>query len=48
MKKLQALSNRFFGRISSMNLAGILKFGLIYEPIPPQQRDQQLAQETKK
>lgn len=48
MKKVQALTNRFFGRISSMNLAGILKVGLIYEPIPPHQRDKELAKETEK
>lgn len=48
MKRVQAFCNGLFGRISSMNLAGILKVGLIYEPIPPQQRDEQLAKESEK
>lgn len=48
MKKVQALSNHFFARISSLNLSGVLKVGLIYEPVPPQVRDKQLSEEMKK
>jgi hypothetical protein len=48
MKKVQALSNHFFARISSLNLKGALKGSLIYEPIPPHMREAQAKKETAK
>ncbi|WP_400162364.1 hypothetical protein ACAF76_001930 [Brevibacillus sp. TJ4] len=48
MKKIQALSNHFFAQVSSLNLKGLLKGSVIYEPIPPQMREEQAKKESAK
>ncbi|MDT3417671.1 MULTISPECIES: hypothetical protein [Brevibacillus] len=39
MKKLVKLTCGFFASLSALNLAGILKVGVFYEPLPPEQRE---------
>lgn len=39
MKKLLVMSCGFFATLSAMNLAGILKIGILHEPTPPDLRD---------
>lgn len=39
MKKLRKLTSDFFASLSALHVAGVLKGGFLYEPIPPSQRE---------
>lgn len=39
MKKFQIFASGFFALLSTLNLAGVLKGGMLYEPIPPHLRE---------
>lgn len=40
MKKVLPAVCNFFGSLSVLNISGVLKGGLVYEPIPPQMREE--------
>lgn len=40
MKKFQIFFSGFFALLSTLNMAGILKGGALYEPIPPHLREE--------
>jgi len=40
MKKLRTLFSEFFALLSTLNTSGVLKGGVVYEPLPPHLREE--------
>ncbi|MDR7317934.1 hypothetical protein J2X83_004209 [Brevibacillus nitrificans] len=47
MKKFQVILGGFFALLSSLNLIGVLKVGVLYEPIPPHLREENVQANNK-
>jgi|HigsolmetaAR205D_1030408.scaffolds.fasta_scaffold05249_2 hypothetical protein len=47
MKKMIVWASHVFAGVSALSVVGILKGGMIYEPIPPQLREEQAQKEAK-
>ena len=47
MKKMIVLASHFFAGVSALSVVGIMKGGFVYEPIPPQLREEQAQKEAK-
>lgn len=43
MRKVSKWMCGFFATLSVLNLVGVLKAGSLYEPLPPEMRDNQLS-----
>ncbi|MDR4997982.1 hypothetical protein [Brevibacillus parabrevis] len=46
MKKILSAFCSFFGAISALNIAGVLKAGFLYEPLPPHMREESSKHQT--
>lgn len=40
MKKIRNFVSGFFALLSTLNMAGVLKGGALYEPVPPHLREE--------